>query len=248
MTIFIFLLTLIAMVVFLAKYNIWRKKISLDAPRILMYHSISETPASAHPELAVKPDSFRKQIRYLQSQGFNFHTVSEIANGDASYPAVALSFDDGFADNYDVVFPILKDLSLKATIYIAPDIEGISKLSEQQIVEMQASGLIEFGAHSLSHVNLSTLDYEAAESEIVGSKIWLEGVTKIPCHSFAYPFGRFNDETVEILKKAGFSNAVTVKKGCETIADPMRIKRLSILRSTNLLQFKISIHRGRYRL
>jgi peptidoglycan/xylan/chitin deacetylase (PgdA/CDA1 family) len=194
-----FLVVFILAVAFLANYNIWRREITLDAPRVLMYHSISETPNCVHPELSVKPDNFNKQINHLRKQGFNFYTVSEIANSSPRTPAVALTFDDGFSDNYNLVFPILKKLNIKATIYVAPHIEGISKLSEQQIFEMHSSGLVEFGAHTLSHANLSTLDITAADQEISGSKLWLENVTKTPCRSFAYPFGRFNNATVELI-------------------------------------------------
>ena len=247
-TFFVLLILLILVVIFLANYNVWRKRISLSAPRFLMYHSVSEAINDVHPELVVRPRQFSRQINYLRKQGFNFYTVSEIVAGGINFPAIAMTFDDGFLDNYSLVFPVLKQLNIKATVYIAPEIDGISKLSKAQIVEMQSSGLLEFGAHTLSHANLLNLDSDSAGEEIIASKNWLEDVTKVPCETFAYPFGRFSDETVDLLIDSGFSSAVTVKKGIDFQPDPLRLKRISVLRSTNLLQFKIAIQRGRYRL
>lgn len=230
---------------FLAHYNIWRPRVDEKLVRVLMYHSISD----ADTELAVKPARFERQLNWLASRGYLFCTVSEVlAEPVSEQKRVVLTFDDGFADNYSTMWPLLTRYNAKATIYLAPDIKGIEKLTPEQIREMAASGLCEFGAHTLHHVNLSTLTAAEAQAEITGSKVWVENCLKQPCRAFAYPFGRFNDETVAQVKAAGFESAVTVKKGIEPLTDPFRIKRISILGKTDMLQFAIAISRGRYRV
>lgn len=229
---------------FLAHYNVWRPKVSTNYPRVLMYHSVSETDS----ELAVSPARFAQQLAWLTQQGYQFFTASDLLRDDLPTKAVVLTFDDGFADNYTQMFPILKQFNAKATIYLAPKMQTIERLSVEQIEEMQASGLCEFGAHTMHHVNVSQVPLDEAKAEIEASKAWVETTLGVPCRAFAYPYGRFNDENVGQVKTAGFTTAVTVKKGIEEVTDPYRIKRVSILRSTNKLQFAIAMSRGRYRV
>jgi len=234
---------------FAAHYNFWRPTVSKSHPRILMYHSINDDVASNHPDLVVAPANFRAQLNYLKKRGYQFLTMSELISGDYdSAPRVALTFDDGFQDNYTVMLPILMEFQAKATIFLCPDMAEIEKLTEEQILEIQASGLVEFGAHTMTHINLSQVSDEDAKHEISESKKYVEKLLGIPCSSFAYPFGRLNDHTAELVSDAGFSSSVTVKKGIEAIGDKYRIKRISVLGKTDKLQFHIAITRGRYRV
>lgn len=234
---------------FAAHYNFWRPTVSKAHPRILMYHSINDDTGSNPPDLVVTPENFRTHLAYLQKRGYQFLTMSEMISDDYdSAPRVALTFDDGFQDNYTQMLPILKEFGAKATIYLCPDMPKIDKLTREQILEMQASGLIEFGAHTMTHINLSQISDESAIYEITESKKYVEKLTGRECPSFAYPFGRLNDRVAQSVEEAGFLSAVVVKKGIEAIGDKYRIKRLSILRKTNLLQFHIAMTRGRYRV
>ena len=106
-----------------AHYNFWRPVRSISLPRILMYHSIRKDPGETHSELVVTPESFEKQLKFLQSKGYKFLTISELLNSKSNqYPRVAITFDDGFKDNYEIAFPLLRKYGAKATIYLAPDI------------------------------------------------------------------------------------------------------------------------------
>lgn len=242
-------LCLIGILYFAAHYNFWRPARPISMPRILMYHSISEESGCSHSELVVTPDAFEKQLKLLRGKGYTFFTISELLNSQNNQlPKVAITFDDGFRDNYEIAFPLLKKYGAKATVYLATEIDGIDKLSKEMIADMVNSGLIEFGAHTLSHCNLEKCDASSAEAEIKGSKERVEALTGRKCEAFAYPFGRFNNDVVNIVKSSGFSSAVTVKKGISNIVDPYRIKRISVLRSTNILQFRIALSRGRYRV
>lgn len=238
------LLTLVLLLWFLGNYNIWRPVVPADCPRVLMYHSIDNHVS----DLAVSPAKFEQQLQWLKAKGYRFVTVSELLKTNSVDNVVALTFDDGFEDNYINMFPILQRYGAKASIYLAPDISGIDKLTVEQVKEMQASGLCEFGAHTLNHVNLSQLGDAEAKAEIIQSKQRVESMTERECRAFAYPFGRYTDRTVELVKAAGFESSVTVKKGIERIRDPYQIKRISVLGKTNIVQFYIAMTRGRYRV
>lgn len=231
-----------------AHYNWWRPKVDENCPRVLMYHSINTSVGGISPDLVVSPDDFEIQLQYLSKNGYQFYTISELVESSPEGKAVVLTFDDGFRDNFTEMFPILQRHKAKATIYLAPAIEGIERLEQQQIETMRDSGLIEFGAHTMHHVNLDKAPPDTAVAEINESKTVVEQLTGLSCKAFAYPFGRYNDETVEQVKRAGLSSAVTVKKGIEVVIDPYRIKRISVLGSTNSLQFHLAITRGRYRV
>lgn len=244
MSIIAVLIAVVLLLWFLGNYNIWRPVVSPDQPRILMYHSIGDGAS----DLSVSITKFDQQLKWLKAKRYRFVTVSELLELDSTRKVVALTFDDGFEDNYTNMFSVLQRYAAKATIYLAPDISGIDKLTVEQVKDMQASGLCEFGAHTLNHVNLSQLDDPQAQVEIIKSKQRVESMTESECRSFAYPFGRYTDRTVELVKAAGFDSAVTVKKGIERIQDPYKIKRISILGKTNIVQFYIAMTRGRYRV
>jgi len=215
----------------------------------LMYHSINDDVGNNHPDLVVTPANFRTQLNYLKKRGYQFLTMSELISGDYdSAPRVALTFDDGFQDNYTEMLPILKEFQAKATIFLCPNMPDIEKLTEDQILEMQASGLVEFGAHTMTHINLSQASDDDAMYEITESKKQVEKMIGAPCPSFAYPYGRLDDRIATYVEQAGFTSAVVVKKGIEAIDDKYRIKRISVLGKTDKLQFHIAISRGRYRV
>ena len=227
------------------RYQLWRLPKPASWPRLLMYHSIAhEAPTGMN----TPPEKFDAQLAWLKKHGYFFCTVSELLTTTQT-KAIAITFDDGFANNYLNAFPILKKYQAKATIYLAPEIANIDKLTTAQIKAMQDSGLIEFGAHSVTHINLLQTAAEPARQEIIGSKQQVEALTGAACRSFAYPFGRFSAETVELVKAAGFSCAVTTKKKiiANLMAQAFTIPRISTHGAMDMMQFYVAVSRGRYK-
>lgn len=235
----------LGVVLFLARYTFWRPWRSAKLPRILMYHRVAEVPASG---MNCPPARFERHLQWLTRMGYRFVTASELEQGEAPR-SVVLTFDDGYADNYQQMFPLLRRYAAKATIYLAPRISGIERLRDEEIVEMSQSGLVEFGAHTVTHVNLRTLSPEKARQEIVDSKLEVERLTQKPCHTFSYPFGRYNPEHVTMVAEAGFGSAVTVRKAIAPFARCRHeLPRISMHGGMDWLQFRIALGTGRYRL
>ena len=82
-----------------------------------------------------------------------------------------------------------------------------------EVIEMQKSGLIEFGAHTVNHVILDQVKLEEAEREISQSRSVIYEKLGIMPELFAYPNGNYTSEIKELLKKHGFKAAVITRKG-----------------------------------
>ncbi len=242
----IYIIPSILLILFLLKYQLWRLPVSWSYPRILMYHSVENSTPDG---MNITPDVFEKQIIYLKKKRLKFVTISNLITSRDTRKKVALTFDDGFENNYTEMFPILRKHNVCATIYLAPNIKDIKKLNSVQIKEMQESGIIEFGAHTMTHVNLKNSDKETARQEIIESKNVVEKLTGAKCQSFAYPFGRYDQKDVQLVKDAGFNSALTTKKQINLFnkQKPFNIPRLSVNGKMDMLQFYVMLSRGRYR-
>ncbi len=118
------------------------------------------------------------------------------------------SWDDGCALDLKLG-ELLRKYGVKATFYI-PKNYSKDPLTESQIMEL--SRYHEIGAHTLTHPELDKIDIMNAESEISGSKKYLENILGKKVKMFCYPRGKYNEEIKSIVKKAGFMGARSTKK------------------------------------
>jgi peptidoglycan/xylan/chitin deacetylase (PgdA/CDA1 family) len=259
---YLIVILIVVFIIFSLRYNWWRIPQSNKKVRVLMYHSISEhIGKEKHNKWRVKPKDFDKQMKWFSENNWNSFTISELVKLDnIPEKSFVITFDDGFEDNYTNAFPILKKYGFKATIYLVPnqktnhwEEKNTSVLSNlldnEQILEMQDSSLVEFGSHTLSHVNLSKINDEQLALELEKSKIDVENITKKECEAFAYPYGKFDSKIVEFTKKAGYKNATVVKRGLFSHGDDIfTIKRIGILGTESFFDFILKITRIRNKL
>jgi peptidoglycan/xylan/chitin deacetylase (PgdA/CDA1 family) len=214
-----------------------------------MYHSIGHNPVS----FTVRPEEFQKQMDYLLKENYNVISLDELIislkKKEISQKAVVLTFDDGFEDNYFNAFPVLKKYNFPATIFLSTgfiekEIPNSAKiplkiLDWRQIKEMYNSGLVDFEPHTVNHPKLTQISLEEAKKEILDSKRIIEEKLNKKCKFFAYPYGRYTQEIIKILKESGFEGAVTIKEGLVSAGDDLfSLKRNSINSLTTLSQFK----------
>lgn len=251
------------------RYAWWRPAVSWRSPRVLMYHMVSShKPKAKFNGLRVRPERFEQQVRWLADHGFTFFTVSELWAQWQQLPAksVAITFDDGYADNLHNALPILQRYNAKATIYVVVDRHGRdwstykkahhnsgelareSKLSDAEVLELVASGRIEIASHTLTHCNMATTSTVDKRHELAASKRELEVLIERPVISFAYPFGIYSSEDVQLAREAGYSTAVTTVEGIDTLhplPDPLDLKRIKVSGKDNLLAFVMRMRGGR---
>jgi len=118
---------------------------------------------------------------------------------------VTTSWDDGGRID-EKLSHLLQDYGIKATFYVTRDV--VEESSCRPLIK-DLDKNFEIGAHTLSHPVLSRLCPENAMAEIEGSKDYLEELLHHKVEMFCYPKGRYNNQTVELVKRAGFIGART---------------------------------------
>jgi len=119
---------------------------------------------------------------------------------------VTISVDDGHPTDQRTA-DLLDKYGLSATFYVPARNPERPVMGAAEIREI--SQRFEVGGHTMNHVSLKPLPREKAWSEINDGKMWLENVLGHGVISFCYPRGKFNAQTVSLVKQAGFMGART---------------------------------------
>jgi peptidoglycan/xylan/chitin deacetylase (PgdA/CDA1 family) len=212
--------------------------VSDESVPILMYHYIRSDPGPDDPVgqgLSVSPELFAEQLGYLAEQGYSTLTMAELADvweGRRSLPSkpIVLTFDDGYRDFYTNAWPILQEYGFSATVYVFNAvIDQPDYLTRDMILELDASGKVDFGSHTIHHPDLPGLSDADAEEEIIGSKRALEELLGHPVRTFCYPHGNYTERDVALVNAAGYALAVTTEWGyAEPSLDPQLQPRIRI--------------------
>jgi peptidoglycan/xylan/chitin deacetylase (PgdA/CDA1 family) len=217
----------------------------MSALPILCYHNVATAPQHARFKLLyVSPAKFERQLWTLRRLGLRGVSTGEgiarLRNATAR-GCVVFTFDDGYADTVTTAAPLLKRYGFAATCYVVSNAVGTYNrwdaeylgerkplMSSGQIDQWLAAGM-EVGSHSCSHPRLHELPGDAALHEIAESRAALRNMLGVPIEHFAYPFGHFTADTVELVRRAGYLSAVTVLPGLAyASADRLRLPRILV--------------------
>ena len=230
-----FLILLFLIIFFGVFYSIWLSP-KYTIP-ILMYHNIGYEKGS----FFVSPKNFAKQMEYIKKNGYEVITLDELVRGIKDKKVfrrnkVVITLDDGYKDNFEYAYPVLKRLGFPATIFIVTDLIGtVSKgqgkefLSWDEVVAMSKDN-ISIGGHTKSHFYLGIVkDEKAAFDEIAGSKKVIEQKIGMPVDYFCYPGGGFNERVKELVNKAGYKGACATNRGfVDFNRDVYELKRIKV--------------------
>ncbi|MBQ7454125.1 MAG: polysaccharide deacetylase family protein [Selenomonadaceae bacterium] len=221
---------------------------------ILEYHQVTDEQLDPDFDVYnVPPADFAEQLNFLQAQGYTTITLQDfmrVVHGKGTLPEkpIVLTFDDGYADNYTTMLPILEAHSMTAVVYvITNEIGKKNYLTFDQLKDMQRRG-IEIGSHTADHLPLTSLDETTRLKQIHESKIFLEWGGLQTIYSLSYPNGAFNSEIVEILRQSEYLTAVTGEAGLNTLTtNPYELYRVHIRKPRfGLTEFKFRLFKAKF--
>ncbi len=201
---------------------------------IIMFHYIrdADSPMSKiGKNLSVSPKNFENILKKISEKKYHSVTMNEFSQNKLEYKNIALTFDDGYLDFYTNAFPLLKKYQIKATVYVIKNkINQDGYLTQSMIDELTESNLVEIGSHTLNHIKLTQVDSTKEKNEIFESR----GSSV----SFCYPMGDFNENSINLVKEAGYLNATTTKNGIATNkSDKFQLPRIRATNDTNIERY-----------
>ena len=228
---------------------------------VLLYHKVSPGQGEKY---RISPEKFASQMEYLFRK--RYQTISpdnllEFVKEETPPPpkSILVTFDDGYKDNFTQAYPILRKYRFKATIFLVAQYIGKKNewsrkkdeemLSWEEITKMKEDGF-SFGSHSRTHSNLTEeLSRGKLLSEIGDSKKILETRLGKPVNFFAYPYGKLNPQTVEMVKTAGYLSAFSTLPGKNgRNENPFLLRRILIRGYDTKLHFILNLKLGRSRI
>lgn len=181
---------------------------------VLTFHMIDDEPSV----LSYSPYLFKRLMEKLNLREYRTMKLTdavEAASAGKPLPekTVILTFDDGYGSVFDRAFPVLEEYGMSATVFLTvgdsdapgpddslPSLNGARMLRWREIRDMRDRG-IDFGSHTLTHPDLTRLEGAGIEHEIRKSKEIIEDFLGIPVSSFAYPYGRYNEGSMEAVRQ-----------------------------------------------
>jgi peptidoglycan/xylan/chitin deacetylase (PgdA/CDA1 family) len=216
---------------------------------ILCYHRFG----SRNSQLAVTPAAFEAQMDYLARNGYHVIPLSRLAGFvERGEPiprkSVVLTIDDGYRSTYEVAFPILRKHGFQATVFLYSDFVGApDALTWPQMKEMEGSGLINIQPHSKTHANLTARlagETDAKYRDRLRTEVelpirLLQDRLAVESLTYAFPYGDVNETVVDLLKRLGVRQGVTVTPGGNAFfAYPYMLRRTMVFGGDSIDVFR----------
>jgi peptidoglycan/xylan/chitin deacetylase (PgdA/CDA1 family) len=195
--------------------NWWNRWLGQCPVLILTHHLVADRPH----RMSVPTEEFWQQVRFLQRHyrivGFA-EAVNLLCSGEVTVPTVALTFDDGYADNFISLRAVAEEIGIPVALFIVAqaielhrefqhdldrEIKGFLPLTWDQVRFWHERGA-EFGSHTRTHIDCGEADSKILKAEIMGSKNDLEERLQIPIRFFAFPFGGRENMSLEAMQMA----------------------------------------------
>ena len=204
---------------------------------VLMYHAVGDE-IWGYSDLFVSTAGMEEQLQYLQENGYETIWFSDLAHIEDYEKPVILTFDDGYDDNYTVLYPLLEQYQAKATIFVIGDAMGNPhKMTREQVYELAASGLVSIQSHTYTHGNLSAMDEAALRQEMELSNAALAAATGQIPYVLCYPEGKYSYLTMDIAKEY-YSFALRMDGWTyQTGMDPYQVPRSFVSRRITIPDF-----------
>ena len=183
----------------------------------LMYHYVSWLPAidpnmALRRSLTVSPTDFEEQLRYLRDQGYAGITTRDLwwsLDQTAPLPAkpVMLTFDDGYADAYTVVLPLLQKYGFVGVFFVTVNkVDTSGYITRDQLRALADAGM-DIESHAIDHVSMMTRTLAEQRYQMCTARQFLSQWTGTDVRHFAYPSGDYNADSFSALQSCGYLSA-----------------------------------------
>ena len=238
-------------------YFVFRDRMAPYAT-VLTFHRVNDKENK--DGLSVHPRLFEELLEVLEREYrvVSLARVLEMKSKSEPIPArtVAITFDDGYLDNFAVAAPILKHRKIPATFFVSSGYVGTTRkfpwdisnpvshptMTWDQVRQLAAEGF-EIGAHSVNHLNLGACSPDVAGKEIIDSKRHIEDQLGASISGFAYPFGwkhSMSEVTSRIVREAGCAYCCSNYGGKVTNqSDSFNIQRTGVYPTTTEMLMEI---------
>jgi peptidoglycan/xylan/chitin deacetylase (PgdA/CDA1 family) len=231
-----------------------------------MYHSVSLNTSDG---ITVTTEQLQSHFDYLKKRKYNvisFQDLFHYIDTKTTIPkrSIVLTFDDGYQNNCDLLFPLLAKYNFKATIFLPIKFlgrtnewdNGKDKLMNEHTIQNTEGKLISYGLHSYSHKNYRHLSIAEVEEDV---KLCVQGAIdkKIPyVNVFAYAYGGLpKDELAKealanIFKQHSIRLALRIgnKVNSMPFKNPFELKRIDIKGTDTFFEFKTKVKKGRVKM
>lgn len=206
---------------------------------ILMYHYISIPPADAdvyRRDLSVTPERFREQMAWLQENGYHTVTLYQVHTAlTAGVPLpenpIVLTFDDGYVDNYENAFPILREFGFTGTFFILTDVTDRSQpgyMTWDMIREMSRAGM-SIEVHGREHVEYTNRDRDWLVFHLLGPAQTIQANLGYQPRFIAYTAGKYDEAVISVAGEMGYWGGITTNHGRLQSGDALfEMKRIRI--------------------
>lgn len=210
---------------------------------ILLYHQITNEKSSRENYyLCTTSTKFEEQISGLQKLGYTFISFDDLIkynNNQLALPeyVAIISFDDGYLNNYENAYPIIKKYNIPINIFVIDNCVGADNyFSWEQAKEMNNSGLVYIYTHGKVHIPYGNESAETVKEYISYAHSNLEKQLGHPVEKvFAYPYGSCSEESIQALQELGFTQCLLgeLNNNSETL-DLSRLNRIYAKQNYNV--------------
>lgn len=185
---------------------------------VLLYHHVCDDAADSSG-LTLSTAEFSRQMNKLYDNGFRTISLREFLAYMRDEPVrlpdkpLAITFDDGYGDNYRNALPVLRQVGFSASIFmVGINFDRKNRLSTTNIQAMLADGW-EIGGHSMTHADLTAITGKKLTFEVADSRKKIAQMANASVDFFAYPGGKYSLATLEAVQNAGYEGAFTILAG-----------------------------------
>jgi peptidoglycan/xylan/chitin deacetylase (PgdA/CDA1 family) len=191
-------------------------------------------------DLSVTPDLFAAHLDAIQSAGYtpiSLYALLDHLTQGAPLPEkpVVLTFDDGYRDNYENAFPILRARGMTATFFVVTDFINDGRpeyITWEMVREMYAAGMSIEG-HGRNHVSLANKDRDYLIWQALGTFESIEVEIGVRPRFVSYPAGQYDALTLEVFSSANYWAGFTTRQGATHSSDNLfQLQRIRVRGST----------------